>query len=555
MHQSSSIVRVGLIVDSKTLTLEEELIADAIDRTPGVTVSHIFYQQFNKRKSFIGKLCFQLKKRGLRRTIDVCVWELLVRLETRLAASKIRMLHDKFKLTTEDRRFKAVEIVPDICKKGIFFSFKDSEIQKIEESGVELLIRCGSGILKGRILTCIRLGILSFHHGDNEWNRGCPAGFWEILQRKPETSFIIQRLTESLDGGVVFYRGSFQTKALYTLNSLYIRLRSIGFLGHAITKMLAEDATNKDSESSMDYLFDAKYRTIPCIAAQGSYIFYLLGLTVKNFLKKLLGRSWQLWEIRIVRQRGGTASLSKAITLTNPKRRFYADPFITTIRDKSYCFFEDFCLDSGRGVISCKCISDEGSKVETVLSEDFHLSYPFIFKAEEQIYMIPESSEVSEVRLYSCNEFPLRWELEKVLLTEVSAADTCCFFRDGFWWLLSNIDSSETGDHSSELHVFYSRDFLNQPFKPHPLNPVVHSYSHARNGGLIQRGNDIYRIAQSHKFLEYGHHLKIFKIILLSPFEYKEEFVRTVQPRFASGIKGIHHISSDGEFTAFDIRV
>ena len=65
--------------------------------------------------------------------------------------------------------------------------------------------------LKGEILNICRLGIISFHHGDNNFNRGGPPGFWEVFNREPSTGFIIQRLTEEIDGGDVIFKGKITT--------------------------------------------------------------------------------------------------------------------------------------------------------------------------------------------------------------------------------------------------------------------------------------------------------------------------------------------------------
>ena len=85
-------------------------------------------------------------------------------------------------------------------------------------ANLNLIVRGGSGILKGDILTVCPNGIISFHHADNDINRGGPAGFWEVYQKLPRTGFIIQRLKDELDGGDVLFKGYVSTKFIYTLN-------------------------------------------------------------------------------------------------------------------------------------------------------------------------------------------------------------------------------------------------------------------------------------------------------------------------------------------------
>ena len=43
-------------------------------------------------------------------------------------------------------------------------------------------------------------------------------------------------------------------------------------------------------------------------------------------------------------------------------------------------------------------------------------TFPFIFESQESIFMIPETSQSKEIRLYKCKEFPFSWELECVLM-------------------------------------------------------------------------------------------------------------------------------------------
>ena len=70
-------------------------------------------------------------------------------------------------------------------------------------------------------------------------------------------------------------------------------------------------------------------------------------------------------------------------------------------------------------------------------------------------------------------DFPNKWELEKILITDVTAADTSIFKIDSKWWMLTNIDTSNIGDHDSELHIFSAEELLSDKWTPHPLNPVL----------------------------------------------------------------------------------
>jgi hypothetical protein len=89
----------------------------------------------------------------------------------------------------------SIIITPKISKSRFVYRLTP-DVAKIEGLGLDLLIRCGNGILRGDILKTSRLGILSFHHANNRINRGGPAGFWEAYLRQNTTGFTLQRLTE-----------------------------------------------------------------------------------------------------------------------------------------------------------------------------------------------------------------------------------------------------------------------------------------------------------------------------------------------------------------------
>src|SRR2546422_11375673 len=55
----------------------------------------------------------------------------------------------------------------------------------------------------------------------------------------------------------------------------------------------------------------------------------------------------------------------------------------------------------------------------------------------------------------------------------------------GRWWMLTNIDEAETGDHCSELYLFSADSPLSTNWVPHPQNPILVDSIGGRNGGLI----------------------------------------------------------------------
>ena len=154
-----------------------------------------------------------------------------------------------------------------------------------------------------------------------------------------------------------------------------------------------------------------------------------------------------------------------------PKTQFLADPFLIEHESKTYCFVEDFEYRAKRGKISCFEVYDNKfSDISVCLEETFHLSFPFVFKYNNELYMCPETCDSDQIRVYKAVNFPFEWKLEKVIMDNVRAADTLLFEKEGKWWMLTNIDPSRIGDNSSELYLFYSNSPLSTEWTPHKLN-------------------------------------------------------------------------------------
>ena len=169
------------------------------------------------------------------------------------------------------------------------------------------------------------------------------------------------------------------------------------------------------------------------------------------------------------------------------------------------------------------------------------------------IYMIPESSENGDIRLYKSIDFPLKWEFEKQLMVDVDAADTMLFKNNETWFLLTNICSAKLGDHQSELHIFYSEDFKIGEWKPiESKNPVIFDSLKARNGGFFSHNGKLHRINQVHGKAHYGKSFNVNEIEVLSKESYAEKAVSMVQPNFKDSSTSTHHFNANAEVAVVD---
>lgn len=107
----------------------------------------------------------------------------------------------------------------------------------------------------------------------------------------------------------------------------------------------------------------------------------------------------------------------------------YADPFPVIYNNKHYIFAEIMNKYTEFGQIGVCCV-EEGNVFQQVIHEDFHMSYPNVFFWNGCMYMIPETNFASDLRIYIAEEFPYKWKLYKILLTNIKLVDFS-FFIEG----------------------------------------------------------------------------------------------------------------------------
>jgi len=286
----------------------------------------------------------------------------------------------------------------------------------------------------------------------------------------------------------------------------------------------------------------------------GESIIYLFGLCwrlLKRLDRRIIGLDYR-WGVAYTWSDWTNADLWRSKKLQIPPRHFIADPFVISKCGRDFCFVEDFDYLKGRASVAVyELTSGRSTRIGTALEEAFHLSFPYLFEYQGELFMCPETSENKDIRIYKCIGFPLRWKLEKVIMTHISAADSMLFEKNGRWWMFTNIDPIGSGDHCSELFIFFS----DSPFGnwiPHPLNPVFVDASRARNGGLVDDGTSLYRISQSQGFNRYGKGSRINKIVELTESSYVETTISQITPSFPKRLHGTHHLHSNRRITAFD---
>ncbi|MER8633801.1 formyl transferase [Mesorhizobium opportunistum] len=192
--------------------------------------------------------------------------------------------------------------------------------------------------------------------------------------------------------------------------------------------------------------------------------------------------------------------------------RFYADPFPILYQGKVTLFVEDYIHRLGKAIISAVPFGPSGpvGRPEPVLDLPYHLSYPFIFERDGEVWMVPESCANRTVDLYRATAFPGGWVKEATLLSDIVASDATLVEHGGRWWLFATVRDGG-GAFSDALHLWSAPDFRG-PWTPHPKNPVLIDIASARPAGrMVKRGNDLLRPVQDCR-RSYGAALGIARI-------------------------------------------
>jgi len=176
-----------------------------------------------------------------------------------------------------------------------------------------------------------------------------------------------------------------------------------------------------------------------------------------------------------------------------------------------------------------------------------HLSFPFVFEHEGEVFMLPETHETLRIEVWRCTDFPLRWELAATALEGCSAVDSAIVRHNGAWWLFTNISRGVIGDHRTELELFEIDGPMLNWVRPHPRNPVVIDPRFARNAGRIFKlGDRLVRPSQDNSRDTYGYGLNLMEIGRLDADDYEERPIRQ--------IVGSHHLDVCEGVFVFDGR-
>jgi len=548
-------LRIGVLLDSYTVEAWELKIFETLKNCSYADiklvvlndVEHIEYNKslLSKIKNNKGRIFYVV----FRKFLDTIYRKFIERRTYLPNASQLVDSESLFK------GFPIIKVKP--IRKQWSDYFHENDIQAIKEHDIDILIRFGFQILRGEILSSAKYGIWSYHHGDNNLNRGGPAGFWESMESWPEVGTILQILTEDLDNGKILARSfSCTNKISIQDNRSNYFWKSLTFMPKKIKELYSIGEKEFFEQVSYDnrhpLLYSERLYVKPSNLEYSRLIFRkFFEKAVLIFNNKIYFNQWILM---FHLKDSPSSSLWRYKKIIPPKDRFWADPHILFKDDKYYIFIEEFMYATNKGHISLMVMDESGNYENPIpiLETPYHLSYPFVFEYQQDYYMIPESGANKTVDLYKCVEFPLKWEYQKTLIKDIEAFDATVFYHHKKWWMFANVVEVEGASSWDELHLFSADDPTSDEWRPHPKNPIVSDCKTARPAGKIFSHNGLlYRPSQNCS-VHYGYGFNINEIIVLDGENYSENLVSAVKPNWDKKICKTHTFNRVGSLHIID---
>lgn len=374
-------------------------------------------------------------------------------------------------------------------------------------------------------------------------------GFWELVDGLP----IVTCELFTSDSNPARHRLLGRTFAKTNHLSLTKTLRHIRAVDESLVISKLNDIHLDDSTTAR--LAPAEKRLTEKFGRPGAFrLITSLSKLYARYALNVVLRQFHCNQWQIAYRFGGERLSQDGLTRIAPDDAsyFWADPFVVCRDDRTMIFFEEWEGAKSKGRIVAMEINPDGSTgpVQPVLETDYHLSYPFLFEHDGELYMIPESADADRVEAFRCVEFPHQWEPHAVLLDNIRAYDATLVEHNDRWWMFAAVQHNGNST-CDELWLYHATGPFDK-WQPHPANPISLDLRFARPAGaFFSHEGELYRPAQDCSE-RYGYALSIQRVLKLDLESYAEETVDQIMPDWADDISGTHTINQAHGLTVYD---
>ena len=465
-------------------------------------------------------------------------------LYTKLDRTYFKSNHDAFELKSLKSLLKVATVTID-------------EKQKIKNFDLDLIIQLKQNEQPDKLLNAARYGVWYFHFGDCIKTEDTPDIFWEVIERKGEVglTLVMKKTKEefilatsySLTDNLSVER----TKNAYCWKAASLMPNTIHQLMNLGTTAFFEKSHKLNEQATF---FSNRVKSIPTNSRVLLKLAKFKWKRFSNIISSFFYFDQLILLFNFEEKKKEIEDFSKFKKIIPPKDRFWADPHIIKKNGKYYIFIEELIFSQNKGFISVIEMDNKGNYKPPVviLDKAYHLSFPFVFEDDGNIFMIPESKQNNNVQ---CIEFPFKWKLETVLMEKVKAVDTVVIKKDGLYWLFTNMVRNNGASLYDELHLFSSESLVSDTWKSHPENPIVSDVKNARMAGKIFEINgNLYRPSQNCSN-HYGYGMHINRIIELTKTRYLEETVTPLNPNWEKHIVSTHSLAVSPGLSVIDAQL
>lgn len=425
---------------------------------------------------------------------------------------------------------------------------------------LDVILRFCSAVPRGAVLHAARCGVWSFHHRIDGNRRGRRPLFRGSIENGAMVEVDLEVLADEPGQGLVLARSTFgqhgsifdalqrEVSTWETTHFVLWKLHDLHAFGWEHVRRQAMPESPR---------VDVAGRAPLALAAD---VARLILPSVTSRVRRTLAPpppSVHLWHVGMrplkepLYSAPGPRDATNFTWLEAPLGHYWADPFLFERDGKVYLFVEDFVYDRQFAGISYAEVFADGTlgPATSCLDPGFHLSFPYVFEHEGEIYMLPESLSNGTITLYRAKRFPDQWVQEKVLF-QGNATDTALLREGGkFYFFTTLFDRDDRGMKT----ILFVADSLTGVWRMHPSNPISSDVRVGRGAGTIFRGDGRLLRPVQNCGPCYGYGFTLQEILTIDPERYDERPFCWVDPgNLAIPAQGVHTYNLAGNFEVID---
>ena len=200
------------------------------------------------------------------------------------------------------------------------------------------------------------------------------------------------------------------------------------------------------------------------------------------------------------------------VPIENTEEYWFADPLLFSDNGRTWLFVEAFNRQRCKGEIGFfEIIDGQPTGFKNVIQTPTHMSYPYVFKHQNQYYMIPETGAAGHIALYKARKFPEVWELDTILLDNVKYCDsTVVALNNGEYELISYKQEGTSRLNQKCTLTVFKLDMEKKSLTK--LREIPDRHKHNRPAGpMFQHEGKTYRVSQKCD-RAYGEAIVVYKV-------------------------------------------